>query len=115
MYDMVLEQLIARDLLTAEEAEAVRAEHIKTGKPFQMLTVLYNDRPEMASGFLIKTGYEFPVLIDPPMISAKEYGLTGVPETFIIDTQGILREKFIGPFDWNSPAAITMINKYLPQ
>lgn len=86
-----------------------------TGKPFQMLTILYNDRPEMGQSFVIKEGFEFPVLIDPNALTGKQYGLTGVPETFIIDTEGILREKFIGPYDWNSTSSLDMLNNYLPQ
>jgi hypothetical protein len=28
--------------------------------------------------------------------------ITGVPETFLIGADGILRHKFIGPYDWSS-------------
>ena len=86
-----------------------------SGKPFQMLTILYNDRPEFGQSLINKSGYRFPVLIDPDSSTAKEYGLTGVPETFIVDIQGILREKFIGPSEWDSPEALQMLEKYLPQ
>lgn len=82
---------------------------------FQMLTIMYNDRPELGQSMVNKSGYTFPVLIDSDSSVAKEYGLTGVPETYIVDRQGILREKFIGPYDWTSPAALEMLNKYLPQ
>lgn len=82
---------------------------------FQMLTILYNDRPELGSSLVNKSGYTFPALIDPDSSVGKEYGLTGVPETFIIDPQGILREKFIGPYDWNSQGALETIKKYLPK
>ena len=37
---------------------------------------------------------------------SKKFGITGVPETFIIDKKGVLRDKVIGPEDWNSPGAI---------
>ena len=86
-----------------------------SGKPFQMLTILYNDRPEFGQSLVNKSGYNFPVLIDADSSTAKQYGLTGVPETYIIDTQGILREKFIGPFEWNSPEALQILKKYIPQ
>ncbi len=88
---------------------------IMADKPFQMLTILYNDRPEFGQSLVNKSGYNFPVLIDSDSSTAKEYGLTGVPETYIVDTQGILREKFIGPFEWDSPQALQIIGKYLPQ
>ena len=82
---------------------------------FQMLTVLYNDRPEIAQNLVRKMGVAFPVLVDANSIVARQYGLTGVPETYIIDPQGVLREKFIGPLNWDSPAALTLLGKYLPQ
>lgn len=42
----------------------------------------------------------FPVLVDSWGQTDKRYKLMGVPETYIIDQQGVLREKIIGPRDW---------------
>jgi len=42
----------------------------------------------------------FPVLVDSWGQTDKRYKLMGVPETYIIDQEGILREKVIGPRDW---------------
>ncbi|WP_455377780.1 redoxin domain-containing protein [Petrachloros mirabilis] len=42
----------------------------------------------------------FPVLIDSWGKTDKPYKRMGVPETFIIDQQGIIREIVIGPRDW---------------
>ena len=52
---------------------------------------------------------EFPVYLDEGGWSAVAYGVTGVPETYIVDKKGILREKVIGPADWNSPQAISAV------
>lgn len=82
---------------------------------FQMITILHNDRPEIAGNLAQKMGLTFPVLVDANSIAARQYGLTGVPETYIIDPQGILREKFIGPLNWDSPAALDLMAKYLPE
>jgi hypothetical protein len=38
-----------------------------------------------------------------------------VPETFIIDKEGVLREKFIGPVQWDAPGVRQMLDKYLVQ
>jgi len=83
--------------------------------PFQMLTILNNDRADFAQNLALKRGYTFPILLDPESKVAAAYGITGVPETFIIDTQGILREKHIGPRDWNSQGARQMLSGYLPR
>jgi len=82
---------------------------------FQMLTILYNDRPEFAYNLAKKIEFTAPIIVDTGSELATQYGLTGVPETFIIDTRGVLREKFIGPQKWDSPDVIAMLEQYLPQ
>lgn len=82
--------------------------------PFQMLAILNNDRPEFAQNMADKAGLTFPILFDPESKTSTRYELTGVPETFIVDPQGILREKFIGPRPWNSQGALDMLKKYMP-
>ena len=84
-----------------------------TGRPFQMITILTNDDPTRARNFVDQLGGTFPVLIDPSSETAAHYGITGVPETFIIDRNGILREKYIGPRPWESDSARQMIENYL--
>jgi hypothetical protein len=34
------------------------------------------------------------------------YGLTGVPETYIIDKKGVLRKKIIGPTRFDTPDSL---------
>jgi len=34
---------------------------------------------------------------------ASLYGTAGWPETYIIDRQGVLRRKVVGPIDWSAP------------
>ncbi|MFQ5931731.1 MAG: redoxin domain-containing protein, partial [Nitrospiraceae bacterium] len=50
--------------------------------------------------FVKNLNLTFPVLIDSWGQTDKRYKLMGVPETYIIDQRGILREKVIGPRDW---------------
>lgn len=50
--------------------------------------------------FINSMNLTFPVLVDSWGQTDKRYKLMGVPETYIIDQQGILREKIIGPRDW---------------
>jgi thiol-disulfide isomerase/thioredoxin len=39
------------------------------------------------------------------------YGTFGWPETYIIDREGKIRRKFIGPQDWTSPEIIDYLTK----
>ena len=55
----------------------------------------------------------FPVLVDSWGQTDKRYKLMGVPETYIIDQQGVLREKVIGPRDWTRLDNLKMLTQLL--
>ncbi len=82
-------------------------------KPFQMLGMLFRDDPANLTPYFKKNSVSFPTLISPKNEAAKVYGITGVPETFIIDKEGIVREKIVGPKAWDSPEAMALIEKWL--
>jgi cytochrome c biogenesis protein CcmG/thiol:disulfide interchange protein DsbE len=73
-----------------------------------IVTVLYKDSPRDALQYMRSKGFTFPVYIDPKK-SYRAFGVTGVPETYIIDKQGTLRRRAIGPADWTSPEERTLI------
>ncbi len=82
---------------------------------FTMLAILNNDNLILANSFATKLGITIPILDDQNNQVGRDYGLTGVPETFIVDKQGILREKFIGPAQWDAPGYIQMLTNYIKQ
>jgi peroxiredoxin len=82
---------------------------------FVMLAVLENDDPARADSFAARAGLTMPILVDQDKKVWPTYGLTGVPETFIVDKKGVLREKFIGPAQWDSPRNLEMLGNYLSQ
>ena len=55
--------------------------------------------------FMKKYGLSFPALLDTTGSIKNLYQTTGVPETFIIDKDGIIAEKIIGPREWAIPEA----------
>ena len=55
----------------------------------------------------------FPILVDSWGQTDKRYKLMGVPETYIIDRQGILREKVIGPRDWTMLDNLQVVTQLL--
>jgi DsbE subfamily thiol:disulfide oxidoreductase len=87
----------------------------KDKKEFRMVTILYKDDYNKAMAYLNQNNYTLPVLVDRDGKSAKAYGVTGVPETYIVDKQGVLRQKVIGPADWNSAEADSFIANLLKQ
>jgi len=55
----------------------------------------------------------FPIFTDSWGQTDKRYKLMGVPETYIIDQGGVLREKVIGPRDWTKPESVETIVQLL--
>ncbi len=83
------------------------------GKPFQMLGMLFRDDPSNLIPYKRTHSVSMPILISPDNEAAKLYGITGVPETFIIDKTGTVREKIVGPREWDSEEQIAVIEKWL--
>lgn len=74
------------------------------GDQAQFLGIVFEDTEENARDFLRRYGVSFPQLLDPRSRTAVGYGVAGVPETYFIDAQGIIRGKHVGPIDMESLA-----------
>jgi len=83
------------------------------GRPFQMLGILYNDSAHRLIPYFKRYKVSPPTLISPRDEVARLYGIMAVPETFIVDKNGILREKIVGPLEWDKPENIALIEKWL--
>ncbi len=67
-------------------------------KGVRFFGMLYNDQPSNGVKWIEQMGGQsYPSLVDPGARVAIDYGLYGVPESFVIDGQGIVAHKFIGP------------------
>jgi cytochrome c biogenesis protein CcmG/thiol:disulfide interchange protein DsbE len=63
----------------------------------QFLGIAYKDASSKAQTFLDEYGVTYPSAVDLSNTAARAYGVTGVPETFIVDQQGQLTHHFLGP------------------
>jgi peroxiredoxin len=59
--------------------------------------------------FIKSMNLSFPVLVDSWGKTDMPYKRMGVPETFIIDQQGVIREIVIGPRDWTRVDSLTVL------
>jgi len=64
---------------------------------FVLLGINYQDKLEDARQYLDVHGSPFQQVRDVKGTISIDYGVYGVPETFIIDKQGIIRHKQVGP------------------
>lgn len=83
---------------------------------FAVVTVSVDDggREDVAS-FFRERQLDVPTLLDPKDEIARVYGVTGFPETFLIDKTGKVVERFIGPRDWLSPAYMDLYRRLIEE
>lgn len=83
------------------------------GQPAQFVGVLYNDRPSLGLDWIQRMGGQsYPSVNDENSRTAIDYGLYGVPETFIIDPSGRIAYKHIGPI--SATVLRTWIDSLMP-
>ncbi len=61
--------------------------------------------------FLKDHGVDVLSVRDADQKSNNLYGTFKFPETYIIDRNGVVRRKFIGPADWTSPEIVDFLSK----
>jgi len=95
-----------------KEADALEAIHQKyKDRGVVLLGVDYLDTEAPAMDYLKEFGITYANGLDVQQKIAKSYRITGVPETFFIDEQGIVREVVIQPI--NEQQLATSIDKLL--
>lgn len=63
-----------------------------------LVGINYKDRPEDATAWLMELGNPYTVIAsDVKGSSGLDFGVYGVPESFLIDKNGVIRFKYIGP------------------
>jgi len=65
---------------------------------FRLVAINYKDKPDNARHFLDELGNPFAAIgVDARGRTGIDWGVYGVPETFLVGPDGVIRYKFIGP------------------
>jgi peroxiredoxin len=65
--------------------------------------------------YMEKHGYTFDTLIDQRMEVARQFGVRGTPTTVVVNRQGEIVARGLGPFDLESPEFAQYLDKLLAQ
>lgn len=77
-----------------EHPELVRFSQRHPAEEAQVLAVVYDDQPDEVARFFRERGGDWPVVDDP---GAKvDVGVRGVPESFVVDPDGVVRTRLVG-------------------
>jgi len=80
-----------------QEEHPALMELARLGKA-RIVAINYKDQPENARRFLGEFGNPYSAVgVDPNGRMAIEWGVYGVPETFVVGKNGTIVEKFVGP------------------
>jgi peroxiredoxin len=82
------------------------------GKDVELVTVSVDEDIAALRAFLkkhLRDPGDLPVLTDPSKRSATAFGTEKFPETYLIDRQGVIRQKLIYKRDWASREAIACV------
>ena len=62
----------------------------------EFVGILYNDTVKAAQEFRRRVGGTWPLVDDPGTRTTVNYGVYGVPETFVVDGRGVIMAKLVG-------------------
>lgn len=84
------------------------------GRDFEILAISSDVQGEkVVKPFIAQGRFNFTVLIDSSFKVNSDYGVTGIPTTFLVDKDGVITYKIFGPRDWNSPEARELIKRMM--
>jgi peroxiredoxin len=61
--------------------------------------------------FLAESGVNFVTVRDPSMRIQTLYGTAKIPDTYVIDREGIVRRKFVSAQNWTDPEILEYLGK----
>jgi peroxiredoxin len=79
-------------------------------RDFEILAVnLDKFGEEKVFSFVSNYGLTFPILLDKELKTALSYEVRNIPTTYVIDKNGIIKEKIIGGVRWTQPEFVNKI------
>jgi len=80
----------------------------------EVLLIDFREPRDLVQRVVKERGYTAPVLLDQTGdVSGVAYGVFGPPTMYLVDRQGRLLARAVGPRDWASPAARKLIEDLL--
>ncbi len=83
------------------------------GQGLALLAVSVDDAPEPVEAFRRRLGLSFPILLDPGQEVSRRFQTFRFPETLLIDREGSVVDRFVGPKDWDAELYVDRIRRLL--
>jgi cytochrome c biogenesis protein CcmG, thiol:disulfide interchange protein DsbE len=77
----------------------------------EVVAVSWDEDPDVYQRFLVKHNVQLETVRDEKRIVNQLYGTVLIPETYVIDRQGVLRRKFVSAQNWTSPEIVDYLKR----
>jgi peroxiredoxin len=77
--------------------------------------VNYGEFPQRIRPFIEKEKLALKVLLDSQKDAARDWGVGGLPMTFIVDANGRARYSVFGELDWSTGEPVRLVEKLLAE
>jgi thiol-disulfide isomerase/thioredoxin len=82
-------------------------------RDFELVAISVDDDRRMVEEFSSRMGLTFPVLLDPEKRVSDAYQSYRFPESYLIDREGVLVARYIGPRQWDADPYVDRIRRLL--
>ena len=79
------------------------------GGRFLLVAVSIDDEDAKVGEFVKRYSLTFPIAMDRTKAVSAAYQTTGVPESLLIDRDGRIVERYVGPREWDAPEYVKRI------
>ena len=80
---------------------------------FAVVAVDLREDKRIVSAFMAREKLDFPVYLDPDGDIAALYGVSGIPTTYIVDPDGRVAGRAVGPRAWGSEESIELMRSLM--
>jgi cytochrome c biogenesis protein CcmG/thiol:disulfide interchange protein DsbE len=95
-----------------EEVEELKKIYVRLGSRIHLLGVAVRDEVPLLTSFVERYGVPFPIVLDSRGEVAIAYGITGVPETFLLNPEGVILKRWRGPVTFEEVEKV--LHSYFP-
>jgi cytochrome c biogenesis protein CcmG/thiol:disulfide interchange protein DsbE len=79
----------------------------------EMLAISVGEEAEVVRAFRDRLRITFPILLDSDKSTSMEWQTYAFPETLLVDRDGVVLERYVGPRDWYAPAYVARLGQLL--
>jgi peroxiredoxin len=83
------------------------------GRDFELLAISVDEDPAVVQRFQERLGVTFPILLDSDQRVAHAWQTFRFPESWLVDRDGGILERYVGPKEWDATAYVERIRRLL--